>query len=182
VDLSVIVIVCVLGLVVAGLLAGETQRLFFAWGRFAKTVAASRAGAVVVLVQMRPDLPRQLRMLTGDDGIGDPTRDDTGAALVVDGATLQLYRDPGRPPEFSCPTGDLVAASLAEHTAVSARTGQVLRTYPALRLTLRGEDATGDLDLVPLAGPRLAFLAAKPPRIETVAAELRSVAGLPGTA
>lgn len=181
-DLWVIVVVCVLGVVAAGLLAGEAQRLFFAWGRFARTIAASRPGAVVVLVQMRADLPRQLRMLTGDDGFPDATRDDTGAALVVDGTTLELYRDPSRPPEFSVPTGDLVAASLAEHTVLSVRTGQVLRTYPALRLTLRGPQATGDLDLVPIAGPRLAFLAAKPARIEAVAAELRSVAGLPGNA
>lgn len=176
-DPWVIVVVCGLGVVAVGLLAGEAQRLFFAWGRFAKSIAASRPGAVVVLVQMRPDLPRQLRMLTGDHGFADAGRDDTGAALVVDAATVELYRDPSRRPEFSCPTGDLVAASRAEHTVMSTRTGQVLRTYPALRLTLRGLEATGDLDLVPIRGPRLAFLAAKPDQIDRTAAELRRVAG-----
>lgn len=181
-DPWVIVVVCVLGVVAAGLLAGETHRLFFAWQRFARTIAESRPGAVVVLVQMRPDLPAQLRMLPGTEGIADAGRDDTGAALVVDATTLQLFRDPALPPVFSCPASDLVAASLAEHEAVSARTGQVLRTYPALRLTLRGEDANRTIDLVPLRGPRLAFLAAKPAGIEAIAAELRTVSGLAGGA
>ncbi|KHK95164.1 hypothetical protein LK09_19850 [Microbacterium mangrovi] len=180
-DLWVIVTVAVLAVVVGVLLSGDASRLFFAWGRFAKTVRASRPGAVVVLAQMRPDLPSQLRTVTGDEGIRDAAPDDTGVALVVDRTTLELYRDPAEGPVFRCPTRELVAASLAKHTALSPGTGRVLRTYPALRLALRGQDAAGALDLVPVRGPQLAFLAAKPARIEALAAELRAVSGLSGT-
>ena len=181
-DFWVIVSLCVLVVVAGVLVAADAFRLFVSWGRFAQGIAASRPDAVVVLAQMRPDLPRQLRMLTGDDGIRDPTSDDTGLALVVDGTTLEVYRDPARQPVFSCPTGDLTGASAAEHTALSAHTGKAIRTYPCLRLTLRTTYATGTLDLVPLADPRLSFLAAKPARISDIASRLQAVAGLPGTA